>query len=447
MTSQPMLRGEDGVGVEAITTEGGELIFTLTNGTESRIPVPQGIPGTGVDNITLQGSELVFALSDGSETRIPAPVGAPGGSGVGISSIALEAGELVFTLTDGSESRLPAPKGDPGDPGEPGDPGVSPPAPTLSVGNVETLPNGSTATAAITGDTPNYTLALGIPQGAPGAKGDTPNITAGTVNTLPYGASATAELAPTTGGYALNLGLPAGASGAPGKDAATPTLAVGTVSTGTAAASITGTAPNYTLNLTLPAGSKGEPGNPSTMTLLGAGRPDTPATLSTSNQTAVANAALGATFTSTDGAGTGAWAWVKTPTGWEPTYADTGWRDITSLATLPTNASWATGFAGVFVRRQGGLIIGSIRGLTISSRSSFSVLTLPSGFRASKNATDTTNIATVNDGGDLFTGKVTFWDGMLVQVKTPAAARIDVLFTIPARDPWPSTLPGVPGNL
>lgn len=358
VTGVPMLRGEDGVGVEAITTEAGELIFTLTNGTESRIPVPQGIPGAGVDNITLQGDELVFALSDGSETRIPAPVGIPGGSGVGISSITLVDGELVFTLTDGAETRLPAPKGDPGDPG------VSPPAPTLSVGNVATLPNGSTATAKITGTTPNYTLALGIPQGAPGAKGD-----------------------------------------------------------------------------------KGDQGNPTAMTLVGVGRPDNPATLSTANQTAVANAAIGASFTSTDGAGTGAWAWVKTPTGWAVTYADTGWRDITSLASLPANASWAAAPAGVFVRRQDGLLTVVIRGLTTTAKTSLTILSLPTGFRASKTATDMTSIPTLNDSGDAFTGKITFCDGVLVQAKTVAAARLDAQFTIPARDAWPSTQPGTAGNL
>lgn len=454
VTSQPMLRGEDGIGVEAITTEAGELIFTLTDGTESRIPVPQGIPGTGVDSITLQGSELVFTLTDGSETRLPAPKGTPGVAGVGISTITLVDGELVFTLTDGAESRLPAPKGEPG---EDGKDGVSPPAPTLSVGNVATLPNGSTATASITGASPDYALTLGIPQGAPGAKGDkgdrgdrgdTPTITAGTVSTLPAGASATADMVPTAGGYALNLGLPAGASGANGKDAATPTLAVGTVSTGTASASITGTAPNFVLNLTMPAGDKGETGNPSAMTLVGAGRPDTPATLSTANQTAVANAPVGATFTSTDGAGTGAWAWVKTPTRWEPTYADTGWRDITSLATLPANVSWATGVAGVFVRRQGGLLTVVIRGLTTTTRMSIIyLLNLPTGFRASKNATDMTSIPTLNDAGDAFTGKITFWDGVQLQAKTVGATRLDAQFTIPARDPWPSTQPGTPGNL
>ena len=45
VTGAPMLRGEDGVGVEAITTAGGELIFTLTDGKQTRTPVPQGIPG------------------------------------------------------------------------------------------------------------------------------------------------------------------------------------------------------------------------------------------------------------------------------------------------------------------------------------------------------------------------------------------------------------------
>ena len=285
VTGEPMLRGEDGIGVEAITTAGGELIFTLTDGSETRIPVPQGIPGTSIEGITLQGDELVFALSDGSETRLPAPEGTPGDEGVGISGITLVDGELVFTLTNGAETRLPAPKG------EPGTPGVSPPAPTLSVGNVATLPNGSPASASITGTTPNYTLALGIPQGAQGVKGDSITGPAGPAG--PKGDSVTG---------------PAGPKGDKGD-------------------SIVG-----------PAGPKGETGNPSTMTLVGAGRPDTPATLSTANQTAVANAPVGATFTSTDGAGVGAWAWVKTQTGWAVTYGDTGWRDVTTWLVDPAGA-------------------------------------------------------------------------------------------------------------
>lgn len=146
VTGAPMLRGEPGVGVSAITTAGGELIFTPTNGAETRIPVPQGIPGTGVEGITLEGDELVFALSDGSEERLPAPAGAPGKD---------------------------APK------------------PNLAVGEVQTLPAGASATAEVTGMSPDFVLSLGVPAGA---NGDTPTITAGTVSTLPAGASATAEL-------------------------------------------------------------------------------------------------------------------------------------------------------------------------------------------------------------------------------------------------------------
>ncbi|MBF0807898.1 hypothetical protein [Rothia nasimurium] len=48
MTGEYMTRGEagaDGVGLAAITTEDGELVFTLTDGSETRLPVPQGVPG------------------------------------------------------------------------------------------------------------------------------------------------------------------------------------------------------------------------------------------------------------------------------------------------------------------------------------------------------------------------------------------------------------------
>ena len=52
-----------------------------------------------------------------------------------------------------------------------------------------------------------------------------------------------------------------GATGPAGADAETPTLTIGTVTTGApgteAAATITGTAPNYILNLTIPQGPTG----------------------------------------------------------------------------------------------------------------------------------------------------------------------------------------------
>lgn len=55
-----------------------------------------------------------------------------------------------------------------------------------------------------------------------------------------------------------------GADGTPGADAPTPTMSIGTVTTGAAntdaSATITGTAPNYTLNLTIPQGQQGANG-------------------------------------------------------------------------------------------------------------------------------------------------------------------------------------------
>lgn len=54
---------------------------------------------------------------------------------------------------------------------------------------------------------------------------------------------------------------PTGATGATGPAGETPTLTIGTVTTGDpgteAAASITGTAPNFVLNLTIPQGPTG----------------------------------------------------------------------------------------------------------------------------------------------------------------------------------------------
>ena len=57
---------------------------------------------------------------------------------------------------------------------------------------------------------------------------------------------------------------PQGETGAAGADAPTPTITIGTVTTGEpgtpAAATLTGTAPNYTLDLTIPQGPTGPTG-------------------------------------------------------------------------------------------------------------------------------------------------------------------------------------------
>ena len=117
--------------------------------------------------------------------------------------------------------------GNPGAPGKDGKNGVTP---TLAAGNVETLEPGQPATASVTGDGPEYQINLGIPRGQTGAQGapgqdgqdgqdgedgQTPTITVGTVTTLAPGQDATAEITGETPNLTLNLGIP---EGQPGQD-------------------------------------------------------------------------------------------------------------------------------------------------------------------------------------------------------------------------------------
>lgn len=96
--------------------------------------------------------------------------------------------------------------------------------PTLSAGNVETLEPDQPATASVTGEGPAYQINLGIPRGQTGAQGapgqdgqdgQTPAITVGTVTTLDPGQDATAEITGETPNLTLNLGIP---QGPPGQD-------------------------------------------------------------------------------------------------------------------------------------------------------------------------------------------------------------------------------------
>ena len=198
------------------------------------------------------------------------------------------------------------------------------------------------------------------------------------------------------------------------------------------------------IGLTGPQGPKGEVGNPAAVILIGNGRPDVPASLSPENQALVSNAVVGSTFTSSDGAGVYAWSWVKTVSGWEVVYGDTGWFNITSLVTLATNSSWAiAGVTGLFIRRQAGLVHFSIRGLVINNATLTNLYRLPVGWRTHKNQSDTSSIPVMNDAGTAFVGKVTFWDGQYIQAKTTGSTTINVLAVLPASETWFTELLGV----
>lgn len=104
--------GADGVGLATITLEGGELIFTLTDGSETRLPAPQGVPGE------------------------PGPAGEPGPVGpVGPAGPAGERGEPGPPGADGRDGQpgrdgadgAPGPAGPQGPAGDPGPAGPTGP--------------------------------------------------------------------------------------------------------------------------------------------------------------------------------------------------------------------------------------------------------------------------------------------------------------------------------
>nr|BEK79845.1 hypothetical protein EATA8330_27390 [Enterobacter asburiae] len=81
------------------------------------------------------------------------------------------------------------------------------PANVLTIGTVDTLSPGESASATITGTSPSQTLNLAIPAGADGAPAV---ITVGTVETLPAGEPATVQLVDDATGQTINFGLPRG---------------------------------------------------------------------------------------------------------------------------------------------------------------------------------------------------------------------------------------------
>ena len=95
-------------------------------------------------------------------------------------------------------------------------------------------------------------LPVAGPAGPPGEDGVSPTVTVGTTTTGDPGTNASVTNSGTDTDVVLDFVIPAGEPGE------TPNLTIGTVTTGApgseAAASITGTAPNFVLNLTIPQG-------------------------------------------------------------------------------------------------------------------------------------------------------------------------------------------------
>ena len=196
------------------------------------------------------------------------------------ASVTMTDNNNVYTLN------FVIPKGDKGDTGAKGDTGVKGQdgakgadgiTPTLKVGTVTTLAAGSNATVTMSKNNNEYTLNFGIPKGnkgdtgASGGSGETtvvnPTITIGTVTN---GDTASATITGDSPNYTLNLVLPKGDKGAKGDagtkgaDGITPTIAVGTTTTGEAGTNANVTmsksGTTYTFNFTIPKGVKGDTG-------------------------------------------------------------------------------------------------------------------------------------------------------------------------------------------
>ena len=183
---------------------------------------------------------------------------------------------LNFVIPKGDKGDTGA-KGDAGAKGQDGAKGADGITPTLKVGTVTTLAAGSNATVTMSKNNNEYTLNFGIPKGnkgdtgASGGSGETtvvnPTITIGTVTN---GDTASATITGDSPNYTLNLVLPKGDkgakgdAGAKGTDGITPTIAVGTTTTGEAGTNaevtMSKSGTTYTFNFVIPKGAKGDTG-------------------------------------------------------------------------------------------------------------------------------------------------------------------------------------------
>ena len=183
---------------------------------------------------------------------------------------------LNFVIPKGEKGDTGA-KGDAGVKGQDGAKGADGITPTLKVGTVTTLAAGSNATVTMSKNNNEYTLNFGIPKGnkgdtgASGSSGETtvvnPTITIGTVTN---GDTASATITGDSPNYTLNLVLPKGDkgdkgdAGVKGADGITPTIAVGTTTTGeagtNAGVTMSKSGTTYTFNFVIPKGAKGDTG-------------------------------------------------------------------------------------------------------------------------------------------------------------------------------------------
>jgi len=180
----------------------------------------------------------------------------------------------------------------------------------------------------------------------------------------------------------------------------------------------------------------------SSYVIVGPGRPDTP---STTGGTITGSEPVGAEYRSTDGAGVGAFRWVKRPGGaWAVVDGDTGWRKIARTD------SWTDSNAYYLVRRTsaGVTFITSVKNVTGS------VVTWPdvwpwslstfAGFRPTpRGAGQGVGLTMrVGDSAATINSDTTRWT---TPQHAPAGQTLAVHVFVQSDDTWPTApLPGTP---
>lgn len=201
-------------------------------------------------------------------------------------------------------------------------------------------------------------------------------------------------------------------------------------------------------NLKGATGDPGPSGGMGSTFLHGPGRPDQ---LGTTAGIITGSEVVGTTYTSTDGAGVGAWVWRKRPTGWQVTDGDTGWREITATAVDPS-ASQPGG--RLFVRRLSPTLasirVRSLAPLTVDGVPVVETEWLPLGFR---NQGQVTFFLTEVGRGESKGGVAArlpdqpWWKyARALKINTTAAMDGNGEVVFSTTNPWPTTLPGTPAT-
>jgi hypothetical protein len=247
-----------GDGIEAQATAGGPAggvsypSLLVTVGTVSNLPT--GATPTVTNTGTNDTAVLNFGL----------PQGPAGTVQVGTTTTGAEGTNAAVAATGTPENRILSftiPRGNTGNTGLQG------PAATVAVGTTTTGNPGTNASVANTGTSGAAVFNFTIPRGNVGATGPANSLSIGSVSTGAAGSAAGATISGTAPNQTLNLTIPrgdTGVAGSVGPQGPAATVAVGSVTTGTAGSnasiSNSGTSSSAVFNFTIPRGDVGATG-------------------------------------------------------------------------------------------------------------------------------------------------------------------------------------------